>query len=83
MRRFSAASAADGVSAQRNVPGAGALQSRHRTQQGGFAAARGPNQYADVTGAQAKADVMHGSPASAGVLDVQLRDFEEHAADFR
>ena len=70
--------AADHFFAQHHLPAAGSLQARHRTQQGGFAAARWADEHPNVAGFQPQTHAIDGRALGAGVAHAEVGEVQEH-----
>ena len=75
--------AADNVTGQPDAAAVGALEPGDGAQQGGFAAAGGADQHADLAGLQTERRLIDRSLAAAGILNAELGDIQKHAADCR
>ena len=83
LRRQVDTGAADDLVRDFDAASGGGLQPSNGAQQGGFAAAGRPDQHANVTGAQAEGNVMHGGLGALWVLHFELVDGEKHGLNFR
>jgi hypothetical protein len=64
-------------------PFAGPFQAGDGAQQAGLAAARRPDEHADLSGGQAQCDAVGRCSGGAGVMQTDVFDLEEHAPMIR